>query len=132
MVITGFDFRVFGNLCHVQVPFLRFFPKKVTIAINPVIQRNGENLHLVVLKNLLRRLAFQLVVNDLKTSVRFCNSKNSLQHFPDSFRTVNMQRHFSAQKPETRHQTGQTETMVAMKMRYKNMVDLGESRFCLS
>ena len=72
------------------------------------------------------------MINHLKTTMRFRNSKNGFKHFFNSFRSINMKWRFSSQKPETRNQSGQTETVVTMKVRNKDMVDFRKSCFCLS
>ena len=112
--------------------FFWFFFEEITVAINPVIERNGEHFYPFVFVDFYRFFAFQLVVDDFKTFVGFCDFENRVHHFFDAFRTVDIQWGFSSQKAERGNQSRQTETMVAVKMGNENMIDFGKPHFCFS
>ena len=129
MVIAGFDFGIFCDFLHVKMTLFFFLPEKVTVTINPVVEWNRKDFDPAVFKNFNRFFAFKLMIYKFKTFVCFGNSEDGFQHFLYAFWAINMQWCFPSKKPERGDKSGQPKTVVAMKVRNKNMVDLRKSRF---
>src|SRR5690606_17740046 len=72
------------------------------------------------------------MIDYFKTSAGFRQSENGFQHFCNSFRAINMHRRFAPQQPERSDKPGQSETVIAMKMRNKNMIYFRKSAFRFS
>lgn len=83
--------------------FFRFFAEKIPIAVNAVIERNGENLYSIVFVNFFGFFAAELVVNYIETAVRFGKTENGFHHFFNAFWAVNIQRGIAAKEAKRRN-----------------------------